>query len=175
MQKNPFDIIPNRADLYAWGNGGIRHANVPKTSPGGNYYILTSASDLELWTSAVSDSTSEVSKAIETLTSNVRQIPGKENHSVIGYSYRNIDNQQVILHEGVNGFNYLTRIPSKDISVITFGNLHGDGFAGQKKTIIDYILKQRPETPLAFNFKTKLISLSESELAKYTGNFRSQN
>ena len=175
MQKNPLDIIPNQADFYDWVNGSFRHSNVQKTSPGGNYYILTSASDLELWSSAVSDSTSEVGKAIETLTSNVRQIPGKEHHFVIGYTYRNIDNQQVILHEGVNGFNYLTRIPSKDISVITFGNLHGDGFAGQNKTIIDYILKQRPETPLVFNFKTKPTSLSESELAKYTGDFRWQN
>lgn len=175
MQKSPLDIIPNRADLYEWVNGSFRHAHVQKTSPGGNYYVLTSASDLELWTAAVSDATSEVSKAIETLSSNVRQIPGKENHFVIGYSYRNIENQQVILHEGVNGFNYLTRIPSKDISVITFGNLHGDGFAEQNKTIIDYILKQRTETPPVFNFKTKPISLPESELAKYTGNFRWQN
>lgn len=176
MQKNPLDIIPNQATMYedAWG-GGYQIAHVPKTSPGGNYYILTSASDLELWTAIVNDPTSEISAAIKKLTTNVRQIPGKENHYVIGYTHRSITNQQIILHEGVNGYNYLTRVPSKGLSVITLGNRHDAGFAEQNKAIIGYFLKQAPEEPKLLTFITKPIEMPESELTKYTGNFRWQN
>jgi len=176
MQKNPLDIIPKQATMYENAVGdGYQLAHVSKTSPGGNYYILTSAEDLELWTAVVNDPTSEINAAIHNLMTNVRQIPGKENHYVIGYSNRTIDNQQVILHEGVNGYNYLTRIPSKRLSVITFGNKHDDGFAEENKAIVSYLLSQTPVEPIKLDLITKPIEVPESELVKYTGNFRWQN
>jgi len=174
MQKNPLDIIPNQATMYEDAVGGrCQLGHVPKTSPGGNYYILTSAEDLELWSAIVNDPTSEISAVINKLTTNVRQIPGKENHFVIGFTHRSIDNHQVILHEGVNEYNYLTRVPSKGLSVITLGNWHG--FAEQNKAIIGYFLKQASEEPKLLTFITKPIEVPESELTKYTGNFRWQN
>ena len=176
MQKSPLDIIPNRADMYEEATGNtFRQAHVQKTSPGGNYYIITSANDLERWAAAVNDSASEVSEAIQKLKINVRQIPGKENHFVFGYTYRAVGDSEVILHEGVNGFNYLTRIPSKGISVVTLGNKHGDGFALENKAIINYLLNPPIEKIKMVKFLTKPIFISESELKKYTGNFLWQN
>lgn len=171
MQKNPLDIIPNRAAMYEEAvGGGYKHANVQKTSPGGNYYILTSASDLELWAATINDPASEISQAVVKLITNVRQMPGKKGHFIIGYTYHTINNQQVILHEGVNGFNYLSRIPSMSLTIIALGNRQGDGFAGENKAIVNYFLKQPP--PVLPKLITEPISLSESELIKYTGNYR---
>ena len=171
MQKSALDIIPNRADVYVSANGGgYEHNNVQKTSPGGNYFILSSANDLERWTAAISNPTSEISQAAVKLMTNVRQIPGRENHFVIGYSIRNINNTQVILHEGVNGYNYLSRIPSKGLAVITFGNKHDEGFAPENKAIINYLLKV--PAPALPKLMTTPITLTVNELKKYTGNYR---
>lgn len=174
MQKSPLEIITNRSTMYENSNAGVyEQAKVQKTSPGGNYYILTSANDLENWLAAINDPGSEISQAITKLMANVRQIPGKENHYVVGYSKKNINNEEIILHEGVNGYNYISRIPSKGISIITLGNRHGDGFAEENKAIINYLLKV-PQ-PVLPQLVTKAISLPESELEKYTGNYRWQN
>lgn len=170
MQKNPLEIIPNRVDMYvSAAGGGYEHNNVQKTSPGGNYYILTSANDLELWTAAISDPASEISQAAAKLIAKVRQIPGKENHYVVGYSNRTVNNQKIILHEGVNGYNYLSRVPSKGLAVITFGNKHNDGFAEENKAIINYLLKVK--APALSKLISKPIVLTENELAKFTGNY----
>ncbi len=175
MQKNPLDIIPKRAAMYSTAvGGGYKHANVQKTSPGGNYYILTSADDLQRWTDVVNDPHSEISEAINTLTTHVREMPGKEGHLVVGYTHRTITEQSIIIHEGVNGYTYLARIPSKGISVITLGNRHEDGFAEENKAIIAYLLQQAPEPALP-KFITKPIDVPENVLAKYTGDFRWQN
>lgn len=171
MEKSPLEIIPNRADMYVnANNGGYEHNNVQKTSPGGNYYILTSANDLERWLTVITDPRSEISQAAAKLMANVQQIPGKENHYVVGYSTRSINNQQVILHEGVNGYNYLSRIPSKGLAVITFGNKHNDGFAEENKAIINYLLKVPPV--VLPKLVTTPIILTEEALAKYIGNYR---
>ncbi len=174
MQKNPTDIIPNNATLYEGAiGGGYQHAHVQKTSPGGNYYILTTANDLEIWAATVNDISSEVSMAITKLTTNVRQMPGKENHFIIGYTHRSVNNQQVIIHEGVNGYKYMTHIPSRGLTIITLGNLTYDGFSEENEAITDYFLK-KPAFVL-LKLITKPILLPESELSKYTGNFRWQN
>lgn len=174
MQKSPLDIIPKKATMYEYSGEGIyRNAQVQKTSPGGNYYILTSANDLELWSRACNTSDSEISQATSELMENARQMPGKENHYTIGYSYHTIANDQVILHEGVNGYNYISRIPSKGLTVITLGNRDGDGFAEENKAIINYILKQ--SSPPLPKLITTPINLSKSELLGFAGNYRWQN
>lgn len=174
MQKSPLEIIPNKANMYEDSNEGIiQNANVQKTSPGGDYYILTSANDLEQWSMAFENIDSEINQAVNKLIESVRLIPGKENHYIVGYSYYNIANQQVIAHEGVNGYNYITRIPSKGLTVITLGNRTGDGFAEENKAIINYLLNQsNPPLPTLL---TKPINLPISELMKYIGNYRWQN
>ncbi len=171
MQKNPLDIIPDRAEMYDEQSGDIyQHAQVQKTSPGGNYHILSSADDLEYWYAAIADPASEIGQASAKLIANVRRIPGMENHYVVGYSSRKINNQEVILHEGVNGYNYMTRIPQLGVAVITFGNRNGNGFANENKAIINYLLKMpAPQLP---KLLTTPVSIPEKNLTKYVGNYR---
>ncbi|TPV35344.1 serine hydrolase [Paucihalobacter ruber] len=176
MQKNSLDIIPNRATFYEGKEGGeYQHAKVQKTSPGGNYFILTTANDLEIWARVVKDPNSEISEAIKILMSNVRQMPGKENHFIIGYTHRIINNQQVEIHEGVNEYSYLIHIPSKGLSLITLWNKYADNFGKVNQAITDYLLQIRPEASALTTFITKPINVPESELSIYTGNYRWKN
>ena len=49
MQKNPLDVVPDKAEMYVpAGANKYALARIGKTSPGGNYYILTNAEDLQL-------------------------------------------------------------------------------------------------------------------------------
>lgn len=173
MQISPLDIIPNHSIMYDDSFGErCQHASIQKTSPGGNYYILTSANDLEQWLVAINDPDTELNQAAATLMSNVRQIPGRVNHYVVGYSTPTINNYKVIIHEGVNGYNYLSRIPSKGLAVITLGNRHFDGFGIENKAIVNYLLKVAP--PSLPKLLTQPINVNERELKKYTGNYRWQ-
>ena len=114
--------------------------NVQKTSPGGSYYILTCADDLGKWSTAIGDPGPEFNAAFEMLLKNVRMIPGKKNHFVTGHSIDTLNSHRIIIHEGVNGENYLSRIPSKGLAIITFGNMDGEGFSEQNKLLRYYLM-----------------------------------
>ncbi|MBL7739919.1 MAG: serine hydrolase [Chitinophagaceae bacterium] len=174
MQKDPLELIPGRADMYAAGSTGrYMHGRVQKTSPGGNYFILTTADDIQRWFTVLSDSTSELGKASNRLLQNVRMIPGKESHLVTGYSVPVYNSRIVIMHEGVNGYLYLSRVPSERMAVITIGNRDGDGFGGENKAIIRYLLKVK--APVLPKLITVPIRLPVVELQKYEGNYRWAN
>jgi CubicO group peptidase (beta-lactamase class C family) len=171
MQNSPLDVVARKADMYQRsGAESYVHGNVQKTSPGGNYFILASADDLERWATAMNDPSSEVHKAAGLLLRNVRTIPGKENHHINGYTVNTIKNFEVIRHEGVNGYNYLTRVPSKGLAVVTLGNIDGDGFSAENKAIVDYLMKVPP--PIYPKLKTKRVSIAKEALKKYEGNYR---
>ena len=172
MQKNVQDIIPNRAIKYSYAGNGFKHDNVQKTSPGGNYFILTCADDLAKWSAAISDPGSEFNAAFKKLLANVRMIPGKKNHFVTGHSLDTINGHVVIIHEGVNGENYLSRIPLKGLAVITFGNIDGDGFSQQNKLLRDYVLQVKMAPFIKPVFAKKPITVTETELKKYEGRYR---
>lgn len=94
-----------------------------KTSPGGNYAIITSANDLEQWAKAHSDPTSFVSKAIIRLKQKARPIPVLPNvNYVFGYKLLEIENHPIIMHMGVNNHSYLIEVPSKALSIICITN-----------------------------------------------------
>lgn len=174
MQSNPLEIIPNKAIVYsAVGNRKYEQARVSKTSPGGNYFILTNAEDLERWSAAHNDSTSEIANAAARLLDNVRTMPGKDKHYIVGYSKRKIKDQTVFLHEGVNEFNYLTRIPDMKLSVITLGNFHGEGCDVENKAITNFLLGVTEPPPPTF--LTKPISVTKDELSKYEGRYLWEN
>jgi len=172
MQKNAWDIVPNRAAKYSYDGDGFRHENVQKTSPGGNYFILTCADDLGKWSMAISDPGSEFNAALKSLFENVRMIPGKKNHYVTGHSIDTVNNYKVIIHEGVNGENYLTRVPSKGLAIITIGNLAGDSFSEQNKLLRNYMLNQKEAPFVNPVFATKPITITQAELKKYEGKYR---
>ncbi|MBP6023101.1 serine hydrolase domain-containing protein [Ferruginibacter sp.] len=172
MQKNALDIISNRATKYSHVGNGFEQDNVQKTSPGGNYFILTCADDLVKWSAAISDPVSEFNTAFKKLLANVRMIPGKKNHYVTGHSIDTINNQTVIFHEGVNGENYLSRIPSRELTIITMGNLDGEGFSEQNKLLCDYMLHAKKPPFIKPVFAKKPIPVTEAELKKYEGKYR---
>lgn len=172
MQKNPLEIVPNRATKYQSEGNGFTQDNVQKTSPGGNYFILTNADDLAKWSVAISDPGSEFNMAFEKLLKNVRMIPGRKNHYVTGHSLDTINNQTVIFHEGVNGENYLSRIPSKGLTVITMGNLGGEGFSQQNKELCNYVLQAKKALFVKPVFAKKPIPVTEAALKKYEGKYR---
>ncbi len=170
MENNPLEVIPNKAIVYIRGARNMTHAEVQKTSPGGNYFVLTTAEDLEKWSAAHADSTTEIAKAAARLLANVRILPGKDNHYVVGYSQRKISDQAVVLHEGVLEYNYLTRIPAKGIAVITLGNRYYNGFSQENKAIVNYLLNANAPSPEP-TFLTKAISVPTNELLKYEGRY----
>jgi CubicO group peptidase (beta-lactamase class C family) len=172
MQVNALDVIPNRAPKYDADGDGFQQDNVQKTSPGGNYYILTCADDLEKWSAAISDPGSEFNAAFNELLKNVRMIPGKKNHFVTGYSVDTVNGHRVVIHEGVNGENYLTRVPSKGIAIITMGNLAGQGFSDENKLLCDYMLDVKKPAYVKPVFATKPVAIGETELRKYAGQYR---
>jgi CubicO group peptidase (beta-lactamase class C family) len=171
MQGNARDIIPNRATKYQYDGLGFQHANVQKTSPGGNYFILTCADDLEKWSLAISNPGTELNKALDKLLNNVRMIPGKKNHHVTGHSIDTVNGHRIIIHEGVNGENYLTRIPSKGIAIITLGNLDGQGFSEQNKSVRDYVLNVTQPLFTKPGLATNPVAIAEAALIKYEGNY----
>jgi CubicO group peptidase (beta-lactamase class C family) len=173
MQEDPLEVVANRSDMYVLVAGKYRQGHVQKTSPGGNYFILTSANDLALWAKAVNDTTSDVGKAAAYLSSHVRLIPGKEGHLITGYTHRTINNQQVILHEGVNGFNYVSRITGKGLAVVVLGNVLDEGFATENKTIVNYLLQAT--TQVYQKLLTSPISVSKEVLKKYAGDYKWTN
>ena len=175
MQKNALDIIPNLATKYEMNftGFGFKNENIQKTSPGGNYFILTSADDLVKWSITISDPLSEFNAAFNKLLQNVRMIPGKKNHYVTGHSLDTINQNAVFIHEGVNGENYLTRIPSKGIAIITLGNLYGEeSFSPKYRLLRSYLMgiKNRPFAKPVF--VKKPISITEAELKEYEGKYR---
>jgi CubicO group peptidase (beta-lactamase class C family) len=172
MQKNSLDIVPNLATKYSENGNGFKKENVQKTSPGGNYFILTCGEDLEKWSTAISNTNSEFNAAFEMLLKNVRMIPGKKNHFVTGYSIDTLNGHRVIIHEGVNGENYLSRIPSKGLAIITFGNIDGEGFSEQNKLLREYLMQVKKPPFVKPVFVTKPIPITEASLKKYEGAYR---
>jgi len=172
MQKNATDIVPNRATKYSYSGNDYTQDNVQKTSPGGNYFILTCADDLAKWSAAVSDPASVFHAALKILLENVRMIPGKKNHYVTGHSLDTIKDHQVVIHEGVNGENYLSRIPSKGLTIITIGNIDGESFAAQNKLLRNYVLDAKEPAFIKPVFAKKNITITETALKKYEGRYR---
>ncbi|MGH9949815.1 MAG: serine hydrolase domain-containing protein, partial [Pyrinomonadaceae bacterium] len=176
MQDNSLDIVPNNATVYmAVREKMYQMQPAQKTSPGGNYFILTNADDLERWSAAQSDSSTDVAKATARLLANVRIVPVKDHHYVFGQSYRKFNGETVVFHEGVNGFNYLTRVPAKGLAVITIGNLNRTGFAYQNNSIVEYLLTkpgqpQPPDPPLP-QILIKPISVPKQDLKRYAGRY----
>jgi CubicO group peptidase (beta-lactamase class C family) len=122
MEDNLSMIIPNLAQTY-YGNGSYVNAWKIKTSPGGDYRIVTNANDIAKWVAACNNGNSFVSKAFERLHKDARVVPVLKNkHFVFGSETETINGAEVVKHCGVNGVVYATRIPSKKTDVIVMSN-----------------------------------------------------
>lgn len=173
MRKDKEAVIANHAFSY-FENGSDKY-NVwlrDKTSPGGNYAILTSASDLELWAAAFADKNSFITKASERLKRNARPIPVlKETNYAYGHKLKKIGAYEMISHQGVSGYSYLVRIPAAGLSIIcTTNNL--DPYAEKITELVNYLLQTESKTkPAPEKLPTAPISIKGKELEKYAGRY----
>jgi CubicO group peptidase (beta-lactamase class C family) len=174
MNDNLEQIIPGLADKYMGSGNYFKQVGV-KTSPGGNYRIVTTASDLEKWAIALEDSTSVAAKAIRRLYKNARPIPvlSPEVHYVFGHEWHKIGNTYIIKHGGVNEDFYMTRIPSQKITIIGLGNSFNNMTLAI--SLADFLLNKKNDSkksapPASLNS----VTINKSELAKYAGRYFEQ-
>ena len=90
MRRDKEAMIANHAfSYYEDGQDTYKVWLRDKTSPGGNYHILTSANDLEKWAAAFADKNSFITKASDRLKKNARPIPVlKETSYVYGHKLK---------------------------------------------------------------------------------------
>lgn len=174
MNDNLEQIIPGLADKYMGSGNYFKQVGV-KTSPGGNYRIVTTASDLEKWAIALEDSTSVAAKAIRRLYKNARPIPvlSPHVHYVFGHEWNKIGNTDIIKHGGVNEDFYMTRIPSQKITIIGLGNSFNNMTLAI--SLADFLLNKKSDSkksvpPAVLNS----VTINKSELAKYAGRYFEQ-
>lgn len=163
-------LVPRKATSYSNAGDAYRLSSPDKTSPGGNYYIASSATDLAKWASALADPASEPARAAAILHANVRTIPNKrESHRIHGLTELTIGDEEAVLHQGVNGFTWLGTVPSRKISVVATTN--GDNVAPQVRSLLDAVLGwsgggSAADKPV---FQSKPVPASESTLQRYAG------
>jgi len=172
LHDNANEVIPNYALKYSLvANRKFSSITNDKTSPGGNYHIATTANDLERWAAVLAEKNSEISKAAKRLMNNAQLMPGAGKNFVFGYKLRNDNGNTIILHQGVNNFTYMSRIPEKNLAIIVFGNLITE-YENYHKNIRQTVLK----TPAATTFTNKRftvapVSYSKKELEQFAGRY----
>ncbi len=163
-------LIPGLADKY-YGQGNYFKSVGVKTSPGGNYRIVTTAADLEKWALALEDTNSVVSKAFYRLYKDARPIPvlAPEMHYLFGHEWHIIDGAKVIKHGGVNHDFYMTRIPSKQITIIGLGNI--PEVMARSMNITNLWLRSKKTVLVPPGVSGIPVSVKPDKLAGYTGRY----
>lgn len=175
MRNNKEQMVPNHAFSYYSDDGKNYFVWLrDKTSPGGNYTILTSASDLEKWAAAHDDVNSPVSKAVTRLKQFARPIPvQKGTNYTFGHKVEALDVHEMILHQGVNDFAYVTRVPGSQLTVICLGNNLENPFTERIKNLVGELLRvKKPSRVVQPQFSSTPLPTSNAELQKYAGTYR---
>lgn len=163
-------LVPRKATSYSSAPDGYRLSSPDKASPGGNYYIASSANDLAKWANTLADPGSEPARAAAILHANVRTIPHKrEPHRIHGHTELKIGDDDIVLHQGVNGFTWLASVPSRNLSVVATTN--GDNVASQVRSLLDALLQQPADgkTTAKPVFASKPVPASQATLEGYAG------
>jgi CubicO group peptidase (beta-lactamase class C family) len=173
LRRDKEAVIANHA--FSYFDNGPNTYKVwlrDKTSPGGNYHILTSANDLEKWAAAFADKNSFITKASERLRKNARPIPVlKETSYVHGHKLKKLGTHEIIMHQGVTGYAYLTRIPALGIDIIcTTNNL--TEYDEKVIALASWLLKldDKPKPELQ-KFSSASVPIKEKDLQKYAGRY----
>lgn len=167
------EVVANHAFSYAeTGPGRYSVWLRDKTSPGGNYWILTSGSDMEKWATAHADKNSFVSKAVNRLKQKARPIPVLKNgvNYVFGQKIVRLADAQLIKHEGVSGYSYLTEVPEKGLSVVCVGN-NLDPYSDKADALVGFFLKEKPRIAVERNLPTQAVPVGSAELKQYEGTY----
>lgn len=173
MRRDKEAVILNHAFSYfEAGQDTYKVWLRDKTSPGGNYHILTCASDLEKWTTAFADKNSFITKASDRLKKNARPIPVlKETSYVYGHKLKKLGAHDIILHQGVTGYSYLARIPASGLDIICTTNNQTE-YDGKVLLLATWLLQldDKPK-PALQKFPSTSAPIKEKELQKYAGRY----
>ena len=165
------EVIKNFALEYQpSGNEKFRSWTGDKTSPGGNYYIATSANDLERWATAHADQNSNIAKATARLLNNARLMPGADKNYVFGLKHRDAHSTSIIAHQGVSDRTYITRVPSKGLTVIVIGNNDIEHHIFHKE-ILDHVLATSSTPFINKKFEKTPVQYSQQALEQFTGRY----
>ncbi|NOT73755.1 MAG: beta-lactamase family protein [Cyclobacteriaceae bacterium] len=175
MRNNKEELIPNHALSYYSDDDKKYFVWLrDKTSPGGNYMMLTSAADLEKWAAAHNDANSFISKAVVRLKQFSRPIPAQEGTNyVFGQKVKKIGEHEMIVHQGVSGYSYLARVPDSKLTVICLGNNLRNPFAERINNFVSQLLNVKSPAATAKKvFPSKALPTTNAELQKYAGTYR---
>lgn len=161
-------VIDGFAQQYYNYGQGYKIWSSDKTSPGGNYYIATTVSDLEKWANVHADTSSVIAKATSRLFKNPQLMPGKDKDYVFGFKEKPLGDYTIHAHQGVSEHTYISRVKKKDITVVLLSNKAGAYFP-YHETIISYLLgiKKLPFSNKLF--KKEKVKYEVDDLQKFTG------
>ncbi len=165
-------VIPGMADNYAGSRGYYYKMRDVKTSPGGNYRIVTTADDLAKWAIALDDPTSLLAKAMAELYPVGRAIPvlSPESHYTFGHEWHDRHQTALVKHGGVNQDFYMFRVPSKQITVIGLGNAWVSMWTAMQMADILYPGPSKVQAK-APEFPDTPVVVDTIELKKYAGRY----
>ena len=167
------EVILNSAFTYNIGvNNTYKLWLQDKTSPGGNYFVLTSANDLEKWAEAHTDQTSFIYAAVQRLQQDARPIPVLPGTNyVFGHKHRLVGTNRALVHMGVSELPYISHVPEANLTVILLSNLFVPRW---------YLMKQVLSTVLKINMPVvqkkeltkKQITVDPEKIKSYAGTYK---
>jgi CubicO group peptidase (beta-lactamase class C family) len=174
LGRNKEEVVTNHAFSYAEEDMGKYTVWMrDKTSPGGNYWILTCAADLEKWAAAHADKKSFIFKATQRLKQYARPIPVLKNgiNYVFGHKIKQLAGTEVIKHEGVSGYSFLTQVPAAGLSIICVGN-NLDPYSDKTDALVSFLLHDKPTVTAKKKLPTQPVPISKAEMQQYEGTYR---
>jgi CubicO group peptidase (beta-lactamase class C family) len=174
LGRNKEEVVANHAFSYAEEDLGRYTVWMrDKTSPGGNYWILTCASDMEKWAAAHADKKSFIAKATQRLKQNARPIPVLKNgvNYVFGHKIKQLASAEVIKHEGVSGYSFLTEVPAVGLSIVCIGN-NLDPYTDKTDALVRFLLNEKTTATEKRKLPTQPVPINKSEMQEYEGTYR---
>jgi|GEM_PF-754485 len=171
LHDNKDEVIPGFAhEYYSEGGGRYIRWTSDKTSPGGNYFIATTAADMEKWARVHADTNSFASKAIQYLVKDAMLMPGKGRNYVFGIKESFEDGYTLITHQGVNNRPYISRVPSRDLSIIIIGNTDAN-YLLFHQSIMNWLLKIQKPPFVNKRFAKSPSTYSQAQLKQLAGRY----
>jgi CubicO group peptidase (beta-lactamase class C family) len=173
IHNNKEEVIPDYAPSYLPGENNIfKLWLLDKTSPGGNYYVLTSANDLQKWAAAHADSNSIISWAVQRLKKDARPIPVMPGTNyVFGHKLKRIDRYDAIAHMGVTGLTYMAHVPEKKLTVICHSNLLVPRWRSVTE-MLSAALGVKTQTAAKNIFPNQPVAISADAINRFAGTYK---
>jgi CubicO group peptidase (beta-lactamase class C family) len=165
------EVIRGFAHEYkSKGRGRYVRWTSDKTSPGGNYFIATSADDLEKWALLHDDPGSFASKALRYLKKDANLMPGKGRNYTFGIKEETDEVPALILHQGVNNRPWLSSSSDSEYALIILGNSPGD-YVQYHHTIMNWLMGLDKPVFQNKRFERKPIAYNTADLHALAGRY----